>query len=91
MSSRADTSRNTSCSGTGLQRHPGAGGAALGPRKRSYQSGRDIGDEYRYILERPLASPLSRQHAGAPRSPANPWACGETEAADEELASWMKN
>ena len=51
-----------------------------------YESGRDIGDEYRYIIDRQLASTYPGNMLERPGLLLNPWALRSTEAEPEKLA-----
>ncbi|HRU18937.1 MAG TPA: hypothetical protein P5125_01140 [Kiritimatiellia bacterium] len=50
-----------------------------------YESGRDIGDEYRYIIERQQAEKFPGNMLERPGLLLNPWAVRETEAQAEKL------
>ncbi len=52
-----------------------------------YQSGRFIGDEYRYILERRFATKFPGNMLERPSLLLNPWAVQETQAEQEEAAA----
>ena len=56
------------------------------PARTFYESGRDIGDEYRYILDRQAATKYPGNMLERPGLLLNPWAVRDTEAAPEELA-----
>ena len=70
----------------------GPGGAAgllaqpLPPARTFYESGRDIGDEYRYILDRQAAVKYPGNMLERPGLLLNPWAVRATEAEAERLA-----
>lgn len=51
-----------------------------------YESGRDIGDEYRYILDRQAAVKFPGNMLDRPGLLLNPWALRDTEAQPEQLA-----
>ena len=51
-----------------------------------YESGRDIGDEYRYILDRQAAQKFPGNMLDRPGLLLNPWALRDTEAQPETLA-----
>lgn len=62
--------------------------ARLSARQRSeYLSERDIGDEYRYVLERQDAERSAGCMASRPGLLINPWAVGEVEIEREEAAA----
>jgi hypothetical protein len=52
-----------------------------------YVSGRDIGDEYRYILERRQAAKFAGNMLARPGLLLNPWAIRSTETATQEAAA----
>ncbi len=52
-----------------------------------YLSGRDIGDEYRYILERREATPLPGNMLPRPGLLLNPWAIRETDTGKQQSAA----
>ncbi len=52
-----------------------------------YESGRDIGDEYRYILDRKVATKFPGNLLERPGLLLNPWALRSTEAELEQLAA----
>jgi len=55
------------------------------PRVRSfYESGRDIGDEYRYILDRQTAPRFAGNMLKRPGLLLNPWEVRETDATDQD-------
>ena len=56
------------------------------PARTFYESGRDIGDEYRYILDRQAAAKFPGNMLDRPRLLLNPWAVRDTEAEPEALA-----
>ena len=56
------------------------------PARTFYESGRDIGDEYRYILDRQTAKKFPGNMLERPGLLLNPWAIRETEAERELLA-----
>jgi hypothetical protein len=67
---------------------------APGPRQQAwkpvltfYESGRDIGDEYRYILDRRNAKKLPGNMLERPGLLLNPWALRDTSAELEQLAA----
>ncbi len=55
------------------------------PARTFYESGRAIGDEYRYVLERQLAAKFPGNMLERPGLLLNPWAVRDTEAAPEVL------
>jgi hypothetical protein len=57
------------------------------PSRTFYESGRDIGDEYRYILDRQLAVKYPGNMLERPGLLLNPWAIRSTEAEAERLAA----
>ncbi len=57
------------------------------PARTFYESGRDIGDEYRYILDRQQAAKFPGNMLERPGLLLNPWALRETEADAERLAA----
>ena len=57
------------------------------PARSFYESGRDIGDEYRYILDRQRAAGFPGNMLERPGLLLNPWALRDTEAAPEVLAA----
>ncbi len=56
------------------------------PARTFYESGRDIGDEYRYILDRQAAAKFPGNMLDRPGLLLNPWAMRDTEAEPEKLA-----
>ncbi len=56
------------------------------PAQTFYESGRDIGDEYRYIIDRQLAKKFPGNMLDRPGLLLNPWAVRDTEAQAESLA-----
>ena len=56
------------------------------PSRTFYESGRDIGDEYRYILDRQAAAKFPGNMLDRPGLLLHPWAMRDTEAAAESLA-----
>ncbi|HAL92349.1 MAG TPA: hypothetical protein DCM68_04915 [Verrucomicrobia bacterium] len=56
------------------------------PARTFYESGRDIGDEYRYILDRQAAQKFPGNMLDRPGLLLNPWALRDTEAEPERLA-----
>ncbi|MCC6738789.1 MAG: hypothetical protein IT452_07060, partial [Planctomycetia bacterium] len=57
------------------------------PARTFYESGRDIGDEYRYILDRQSARKFPGNMLDRPGLLLNPWALRDTEALAEALRS----
>ncbi len=57
------------------------------PANTFYESGRDIGDEYRYILDRASAKKYPGNMLDRPGLLLNPWALRDTAAAPETLAT----
>jgi hypothetical protein len=57
------------------------------PARTYYESGRDIGDEYRYILDRQQARRYPGNMLERPGLLLNPWALRATEAEPERLAA----
>ncbi len=57
------------------------------PTGTFYESGRDLGDEYRYILDRASAKKYPGNMLDRPGLLLNPWALRDTTAAPEELAA----
>jgi hypothetical protein len=57
------------------------------PTQTFYESGRDIGDEYRYILDRRTAKKLPGNMLERPGLLLNPWALRDTSAELEQLAA----
>ena len=55
------------------------------PARTFYESGRDIGDEYRYILDRQAAAKFPGNMLDRPGLLLNPWALRDTEAKPESL------
>ena len=55
------------------------------PARTFYESGRDIGDEYRYIIDRQLAKKFPGNMLDRPGLLLNPWALRDTEAQAEVL------
>lgn len=55
------------------------------PARTFYESGRDIGDEYRYILDRQAAAKFPGNMLDRPGLLLNPWALRDTEAEPESL------
>lgn len=70
----------------GLDRLPFAEPAAAGVSKAEsyYLSGRNIGDEYRYILDRRYAHKLPGNMLARPSLLLNPWAIRKTETGQQE-------
>ncbi|MEK7470009.1 MAG: hypothetical protein AAB074_21790 [Planctomycetota bacterium] len=66
---------------------PGARAAELSKAPSHYVSGRDIGDEYRYILERRQAAKFAGNMLTRPGLLLNPWAIRATETATQEAAA----
>lgn len=56
------------------------------PTRTFYESGRDIGDEYRYIIDRQSAKKFPGNMLERPGLLLNPWALRSTEAQTESLA-----
>lgn len=56
------------------------------PARTFYESGRDIGDEYRYILDRQLARKFPGNMLERPGLLLNPWAVRDTDTQTETLA-----
>ena len=56
------------------------------PARTYYESGRDIGDEYRYIIDRQQAMKVPGNMLERPGLLLNPWALRTTEAESEKLA-----
>lgn len=56
------------------------------PARTFYESGRDIGDEYRYIIDRQQAAKYPGNMLERPGLLLNPWAVRATEAEAEQLA-----
>ena len=54
------------------------------PRRTSYAQGRDIGDEYRYILERQYAAKFPGNMLKRPSLLLNPWALRSTETGTQQ-------
>ncbi|MBI2923365.1 MAG: hypothetical protein HYY18_20095 [Planctomycetes bacterium] len=69
-----------------LGRAPGSGARAVEVWKAAshYVSGRDIGDEYRYILERKQSEKFAGNTLARPGLLLNPWAIRSTETATQE-------
>lgn len=63
-----------------IVRFPGLAQAFLVNGAALYQSGRNIGDEYRYILERRFAAKFPGNMLDRPSLLLNPWALQETQA-----------
>ncbi len=59
----------------------------LRPARTFYESGRDIGDEYRYILDRQQATKFPGNMLERPGLLLNPWTLRTTEAEVERLAA----
>ncbi|MCK5802478.1 MAG: hypothetical protein KAI66_06580, partial [Lentisphaeria bacterium] len=70
----------------GLVRHlpTYAGGLEFVPRRSLYLSGRDIGDEYRYILERRRTTARPGNLLRKPSLILNPWSLGKTRTGKQE-------
>ena len=80
----------TACSaGRALAKLPrrGLATATLSKALCQYVSGRDIGDEYRYILERQLAPKRAGNMLGRPGLLLNPWAVRKTDTGLDEAAA----
>ncbi len=58
-----------------------------GSAESQYLSGRDIGEEYRYILERRLAAKFPGNMLGRPGLLLNPWALRDTDTGTDEAAA----
>ncbi len=73
----------------GLGRPPVAGAhfVELSKAPSHYVSGRDIGDEYRYILERRASAKFAGNMLARPGLLLNPWAVRSTETATQEAAA----
>jgi len=65
---------------------PGLQDQVWRPSRTFYESGRDIGDEYRYILDRQLARKFPGIMLERPGLLLNPWALRDTETQAEALA-----
>ncbi len=59
----------------------------VGPPESLYVSGRNIGDEYRYILDRRYATRFPGNMLERPSLLLNPWSRGETDSGQEKLAA----
>lgn len=66
---------------------PGVRALELWKSPSHYVSGRDIGDEYRYILERKHATKFAGNLLTRPGLLLNPWAVRSTETATQEAAA----
>ncbi|MBU4460964.1 MAG: hypothetical protein KJ579_10380, partial [Verrucomicrobia bacterium] len=66
---------------------PGLRQQPWSPMRTFYESGRDIGDEYRYILDRQSAQKFPGNMLDRPGLLLNPWALRDTEALAEDLRS----
>ncbi|MCX7009613.1 MAG: hypothetical protein NTY53_20610, partial [Kiritimatiellaeota bacterium] len=66
---------------------PGLRQQSWKPTQTFYESGRDIGDEYRYILDRRTAKKLPGNMLERPGLLLNPWALRDTSAELEQLAA----
>ena len=67
----------------GNVRWPGARGVGLGKLENLYLAGRNIGDEYRYILDRKYAEQLPGNMLPRPGLLLNPWAIRKTETGQQ--------
>lgn len=65
---------------------PGLARQGWRPVRSFYESGRDIGDEYRYILDRQLARKFPGNMLDRPGLLLNPWALRDTSVQQEQLA-----
>jgi prepilin-type processing-associated H-X9-DG protein len=65
---------------------PGLRQQAWQPARTFYESGRDIGDEYRYILDRQTAKKFPGNMLDRPGLLLNPWSVRDTQAQAEALA-----
>ena len=70
----------------GFSGAPGLLEQAWQPTRTFYESGRDIGDEYRYVLDRQSAKKFPGNMLERPGLLLNPWALRATEARAETLA-----
>ena len=70
----------------GFSGAPGLQDQTWQPTRTFYESGRDIGDEYRYIIDRQLAKKFPGNMLERPGLLLNPWALRTTEAQTESLA-----
>jgi hypothetical protein len=59
------------------------------PARTFYESGRDIGDEYRYIIDRQLAKKFPGNMLERPGLLLNPWALRDTDTQAEVLAKGL--
>ncbi|MBS3822198.1 MAG: hypothetical protein KGY81_10595, partial [Phycisphaerae bacterium] len=60
--------------------------ASLAPANSGYVSGRDLGDEYRYILDRKYAAKFPGNMLRRPSLLLNPWALRDTQTGRQEAA-----
>jgi hypothetical protein len=65
---------------------PGLQAQTWRPARTFYESGRDIGDEYRYVIDRQSAKKFPGNMLERPGLLLNPWALRTTEAQTESLA-----
>ncbi len=70
----------------GTVQQPGLSAQPRKPVRALYESGRDIGDEYRYILDRQQAAKYPGNMLERPGLLLNPWSVRSTEAEAERLA-----
>jgi hypothetical protein len=70
----------------GFTGNPGLQQQMWRPARTFYESGRDIGDEYRYILDRQSARKFPGNMLERPGLLLNPWALRDTETQAEALA-----
>lgn len=73
--------------GLGRAGLPGARTVELAKAPSQYVAGRDIGDEYRYILERRAAKRFAGNMLARPGLLLNPWAVRSTETATQDAAT----
>ena len=66
---------------------PGLAEQVWRPTRTFYESGRDIGDEYRYVLDRRSAVKFPGNMLDRPRLLLNPWALRDTDTQAESLAA----
>ncbi len=72
--------------GPGAIVHPGLRGVLPARSRSDYVSGRELGDEYRYVLERKFAKKLPGNMLARPGLLLNPWAMRKTDTTVQQPA-----
>ena len=73
--------------GLGAIAHPGLRGVLPSRSRSDYVSGRELGDEYRYVLERKFAKKLPGNMLARPGLLLNPWAMRKTDTTVQQPAA----